>query len=43
VGLGLAIAQQLIQAMQGSIHLESKSGQGSTFTVYLPIRESENQ
>jgi signal transduction histidine kinase len=43
VGLGLAIVQQLVQAMQGSIHVESKPGQGSTFTVYLPIRESEDQ
>jgi signal transduction histidine kinase len=43
VGLGLAIVQQLVQVMQGSIHLESKPGQGSTFTVHLPIRESEEQ
>jgi len=37
VGLGLAIVQQLVTAMQGRVTIESKVGQGSTFRVILPI------
>lgn len=36
VGLGLFIAQSLIDAHQGRIAVESALGKGSTFTVWIP-------
>jgi signal transduction histidine kinase len=39
-GLGLYITRKLVEAMEGSIGVDSQIGRGSTFTVRLPLRRS---
>lgn len=38
IGLGLAIARQLVRALGGDIHLRSRPGHGSRFWFTLPLR-----
>jgi len=37
-GLGLAITRKILEIQGGKILVESKYGEGSTFTFYLPIK-----
>lgn len=39
-GLGLAIAKRIITAHKGTIHASSTPGEGSVFTVTLPIKQN---
>jgi signal transduction histidine kinase len=38
-GLGLAIVDRFVKESKGAVHLQTKVGHGTTFTVYLPARE----
>ena len=42
-GLGMAITKNFVEMMNGDIHVESKKGVGSTFTVTVPLRPSDRK
>jgi two-component system, NtrC family, sensor kinase len=40
-GLGLSISYGIIERHGGKINLDTKPGEGTTFTIYLPVNEEE--
>ncbi|MCK5400009.1 MAG: response regulator [Flavobacteriaceae bacterium] len=40
-GLGLSIVKGLVDILQGKVYLKSELGQGTTFSVELPLKESK--
>ncbi|MCK4993565.1 MAG: hypothetical protein KAS13_00790 [Candidatus Omnitrophica bacterium] len=43
VGLGLAIAKEIIENHKGTIDIESRLGDGTTFTICLPINSKSKK
>ena len=43
MGLGLSIAEELVNAHRGYIKFHSEIGKGSTFTICLPLERSKQQ
>ena len=43
LGLGLTIARDIVEAHGGSLELKSDPGQGSQFTVHLPLKSSQQE
>jgi PAS domain S-box-containing protein len=42
-GLGLAVAYGVVQQHEGLIHVRSRKGQGTTFEIYLPVKEADKE
>ncbi len=41
LGVGLAIVKEIVDRHNGWVHVDSVEGQGSTFTIYIPLLKDE--
>ncbi len=42
LGLGLSVSKSIIDAMGGTIKVESEHGRGSTFSIIIPMKDEQN-
>jgi nitrogen-specific signal transduction histidine kinase len=42
-GLGLSLVKHIVVAHQGKITVQSKPGEGSIFTIHLPVDNQKNE
>lgn len=42
-GLGLVLVKEFIEMQNGTIHVESKEGKGTTFTITIPLMKQEKE
>lgn len=41
-GVGLAVSQKIIDDHDGFIKIKSSVKEGTTFSIYLPVKKAEN-
>ena len=42
-GIGLAVSDEIVKLHGGTLDIESTFGEGTTVTISLPVKETENK